>query len=234
MKRWPNSTGRTDPLGRRLRVIASPWMTVVGVVVDVHHNGLNTPPNPEIYLSQLGTPGALAVMVRTTGDPLLLAAAARQELKVLDKDQPVTITTMDQIFSSSVAGQRFNAILLGIFAALALILATIGVFGVINYSVAQRTHEIGIRLALGAQRGDVFRLIVGQGLILALAGVVIGSGGAYALTRLITGLLFGVSPTDLVTFILVAMLVTVVALLACYLPARRATRVDPLTALRYE
>jgi len=228
---WPNE----DPLGRRLRVIASPWMTVVGVVGDVHHNGLNTPPNPEIYLSHLQEPqGALAVMVRTTGDPLVLAAAARQELKVLDKDQPVTITTMDQVFSSSVAGQRFNAILLGIFAALALILATIGVFGVINYSVAQRTHEIGIRLALGAQRNDVFRLIVGQGLILALAGVVIGAGGAYALTRLITGLLYGVSPTDLVTFILVSVLVTVVALLACYLPARRATRVDPLTALRYE
>jgi putative ABC transport system permease protein len=228
---WPNQ----DPIGRRLRIIASPWITVVGVVGDVHHNGLNTPPNPEIYLSHLQEPqDALAVMLRTSNDPLQLAAAARQELKALDKDQPVTITTMDQILSNSVAGQRFNALLLGIFAALALLLASVGVFGVINYSVAQRTREIGIRLALGAQRSDVFRLIVGQGLVLALIGVAVGSAGAFALTRLITGLLYGVSPTDGFTFGLVSLLVTGVAMLACYLPARRATRVDPLVALRYE
>jgi len=124
--------------------------------------------------------------------------------------------------------------LLGVFASLALILATVGVFGVINYSVAQRTHEIGIRLALGAQPGDVFKLIVGQGLILAVIGVVIGSIGAYALTRLITGLLYGVSPTDRLTFLFVSVLMTAVALLASYVPARRATKVDPLEALRYE
>jgi putative ABC transport system permease protein len=228
---WPNQ----DPIGRRLRIIVSPWITVVGVVGDVHHNGLNTPPNPEIYLSHLQEPqDALAVMLRTSNDPLQLAAAARQELKALDKDQPVTITTMDQILSNSVAGQRFNALLLGIFAALALLLASVGVFGVINYSVAQRTREIGIRLALGAQRSDVFRLVVGQGLVLALIGVAVGSAGAFALTRLITGLLYGVSPTDGFTFGLVSLLVTGVAMLACYLPARRATRVDPLVALRYE
>jgi putative ABC transport system permease protein len=228
---WPNE----DPLGRRLRIIASPWMTVVGVVGDVHHNGLNTPPNPEIYMSHLQEPqSSLAVMVRTSGDPLQLATAARGEIKTLDKDQPVTVTTMDQIFSDSVAGQRFNALLLGVFASLALALATVGVFGVINYSVAQRTHEIGIRVALGAQRRDVFKLIVGQGLILALVGVAIGSLGAFAMTRLITRLLFGVSPTDRVTFLLVSLLVTVVAMLACYIPARRATKVDPLVALRYE
>ena len=228
---WPNE----DPIGKRLRIIASPWITVVGVVGDVHHTGLNTPANPEIYLSDLQEPnGALAVMIRTSGDPLQLAGAARSELKSLDKDLPVTITTMDQVFSNSVAGQRFNALLLGIFASLALILATIGVFGVINYSVAQRTHEIGIRLALGAQRGDVFKLVVGHGLILALVGVTLGAMGAFALTRLITGLLFGVSPTDATTFVAVSVLVTGVAMLACYLPARRATRVDPLVALRYE
>jgi putative ABC transport system permease protein len=228
---WPNE----DPLGKRLRIIKSPWLTIVGVVGDVHHTGLNSKPNPEIYLSYLQEPSTvLAVMMRTSVDPLQLAAAARQEISQIDKELPVTITTMDQIFSNSVSGQRFNALLLGIFASLALILASIGVFGVINYSVAQRIHEIGIRLALGAQRRDVFKLIVGHGLILALAGVTIGAIGAIALTRLMAGLLFGVSPTDITTFVSVSLLVVVVATFACYLPARRATRVDPLVALRYE
>ncbi len=224
-----------DPLGQRLRVILSPWMTVVGVVGDVHHNGLNVPPNPEIYLSQLQEPqSSMAVMARTSGDPLQLAAAAREQVKAIDKDLPVTVTTMDQIFSDSVAGQRFNTSLLGIFASVALLLAMIGVFGVINYSVAQRTHELGIRIALGAQRGDVFRLVVGQGLVLALIGVGLGAVAAFALTRVISGLLFGVSPTDGPTFVMVSLIVTAVAFLACYLPARRATRVDPLVALRCE
>ncbi len=228
---WPNE----DPLGRRLKILFSPWLTVVGVVGDVHHNGLNTPPNPEIYLSQLQEPqSSMAVMARSSGDPLQLAAAAREQVKAIDKDLPVTITTMDQIFSDSLAGQRFNTLLLGIFASVALLLAMIGVFGVINYSVAQRTHEIGIRIALGAQRGDVFKLVVGQGLLLAVIGVGLGAAGALAVTRLITGLLYGVSPTDGSTFVIVSLLVTAVALLACYLPARRATRVDPLVALRYE
>ena len=228
---WPNE----DPLGKRLRIIESPWLTIVGVVGDVHHTGLNSKPNPEIYLSYLQEPSTvLAVMMRTSVDPLQLGAAARQEISQIDKELPVTITTMDQIFSNSVSGQRFNALLLGIFASLALILASIGVFGVINYSVAQRTHEIGIRLALGAQRGDVFKLIVGHGLILALAGVTIGAIGAITLTRLMAGLLFGVSPTDITTFVSVSFIVIVVATFACYLPARRATKVDPLVALRYE
>ena len=224
-----------DPVGRRMRILFSPWMTVVGVVGDVHHTGLNTQPNPELYVSQLQEPsGSMAVMARTSGDPLQLAAAAREQVKAIDKDLPVIVTTMDQIFSNSVAGQRFNTLLLGIFASVALVLAMIGVFGVINYSVAQRTHEIGIRLALGAQRRDVFTLIVGQGLVLAVIGVGLGAVGAVALTRLIAGLLYGVSPTDGPTFVIVALIVTVVAGLACYLPARRATRVDPLVALRYE
>lgn len=224
-----------NPVGRRLKIIFSPWLSVVGVVGDVHHTGLNTPPNPEIYLSQLQEPASsMSVMARTSGDPLQLAAAAREHVKAIDKDLPVTVTTMDQIFSDSVAGQRFNTSLLGIFASIALALAMIGVFGVINYSVAQRTHEIGIRLALGAQRGDVFRLVVGQGLVLALIGVSIGALGAWALTRWIAGMLFGVSPTDGPTFVIVSLIVTAVAFLACYMPARRATRVDPLVALRYE
>ena len=176
----------------------------------------------------------MAVMARTSGDPLQLATAAREQMKAMDKDLPVTITTMDQIFANSLAGQRFNTSLLGVFAAVALLLAMIGVFGVINYSVSQRTHEIGIRLALGAQRRDVFKLVVGQGLLLALVGVVVGAVGAVALTRLIEGMLYGVSPTDGPTFVVVSLIVTTVAFLACYLPARRATRVDPLVALRYE
>ncbi|HET9712136.1 MAG TPA: ABC transporter permease, partial [Pyrinomonadaceae bacterium] len=228
---WPNE----DPVGKRMRIIYSPWLTIVGVVGDVHHTGLNTPPNPEMYLSQLQEPqGAMAVLARTSGDPLQLAAAAREQLKAMDKDLPVTVTTMDQLFANSVAGQRFNTSLLGIFAAVALLLAMIGVFGVINYSVAQRTHELGIRIALGAQRRDVFKLVVGQGLLLALVGVGVGAAGAVALKRRIAGLLYGVSPTDGPTFVVVSLLVTAVAFLACYLPARRATRVDPLIALRYE
>ena len=224
-----------DPLGRRLRIIESPWLTVVGVVGDVHHSGLNVKPNPEMYLSYRQEPqNALAVMLRTGGDPLTLGGAVREQVKALDKDQPLTVTTMEKIFSNSVAGQRFNALLLGLFGGLALLLAMVGVFGVINYSVAQRTHEIGIRLALGAQRQDIFKLIVGQGLLLVVLGIAIGFGGAFALTRLLTGLLYGVSPTDAQTFVFVSLLLTVVAVLACYVPARRATKVDPLVALRYE
>ena len=224
-----------DPVGRRIRVMLSPWLTVVGVIGYVRHTGLNAPPNPEIYMSQLQEPASsMAVMARTSGDPLQLAAAAREQVKAIDKDLPVTVATMDQIFSDSVASQRFNTSLLAVFASIALTLAMIGVFGVINYSVAQRTHEIGIRLALGAQRRDVFRLVVGQGLILALIGIAIGALGAWALTRWIGGMLYGVSPTDAPTFVIVSLIVTVVAFLACYMPARRATRVDPLVALRYE
>ncbi|HSE25469.1 MAG TPA: ABC transporter permease [Pyrinomonadaceae bacterium] len=228
---WPNE----DPIGKRLKIISSPWITVVGVVGDVHHTGLGTVPNPEIYLSHLQEPQTLlAVMIRTSVDPMQLATAARERVRLLDKDQPVTVTTMEEIFSQSVAGQRFNALLLGVFAALALILATIGIFGVINYSVAQRTHELGIRIALGAQRSDVFKLVIGQGLALALVGVGLGAAGAFAATRLLRGLLFGVSPTDALTFVIVSALVIAVALFACYLPGRRAMKVDPLEALRYE
>jgi len=228
---WPNE----EPLGKRLKIISSPWITVVGVVGDVHHTALNSKPNPEIYLSHLQEPqGALAVMVRTSIDPTQLTSAARQQVKLLDKDQPVTITTMEEIFSQSVASQRFNTLLLGTFASLALILAMVGIFGVINYSVAQRTHELGIRIALGAQRSDVLKLVIGEGLLLAILGVALGSVGAYGVTRLLRGLLFGVSPTDALTFALVSALVIGVALFACYLPGRRAMKVDPLEALRYE
>jgi putative ABC transport system permease protein len=224
-----------EPIGKRLRIVASPWLSIVGVVGDVHHTGLSTRPNPEVYMSDLQEPSSsMTVMVRTSGDPVALAGAVRERVAALDKDEPVTLTTMDQIFSDSVGGQRFNMMLLTIFGALALVLAVIGVFGVINYSVAQRTQEIGIRIALGAGRKDIFRLVVGQGMVLALYGVGAGLVGAYALTRLISGLLFSVSPTDPFTFAAVSLLLTGVALLASYIPARRAMKVDPMVALRYE
>lgn len=224
-----------EPLGQRIRIIGSPWLTIVGVVGDVLHSGLNTKPNPEMYLFDLQEPqDSMAVMVRTRVNPLSLASVAREQVLAVDQDQPVSITTMDQIFSNSVGGQRFNTLLLSVFAGLALLMAVIGVFGVINYSVAQRFNEIGIRVALGAQRKDIMRLVVGEGLILSIAGVAIGLGGAVALTRLIAELLFDVSPTDPVTFSAVAILLTSVAVLASYIPARRAMKVDPMVALRRE
>lgn len=224
-----------DPIGKRLRIIASPWLTIVGVVGDVRHTGLHTQPNPEMYLSDLQEPGdSMAVMVRTSGDPSKLAAAVREQVMAIDPDLPVAASTMNQVFLESVGGQRFNALLLSIFGALALGLAVVGVFGVINYSVAQRTHEIGVRIALGAKRRDIFRLVVGQGMVLALMGVTIGIAGAFGLTRLISGMLFGVSPTDFATFAVVSFLLAAVALLASYIPARRAMNVDPMVALRCE
>lgn len=228
---WPNQ----DPLGQRLKIVESPWITIIGVVGDVRHRGLATAPSPEIYLSQLQEPqSSMAVMIRTQGDPLQLATAAREQVRAIDRDQPLTITTLEQLFFASVGEQRFNTSLLSVFAVLALLLAMIGVFGVINYSVAQRTHEIGIRLALGAQRSNIFKMVIGHGLFLSIIGIFVGSAAAFALTRVIRGLLFGVSPTDLTTFAAVWLLMTAVALLACYVPARRATKVDPVVALRYE
>ena len=224
-----------DSLGKRIRIISSPWLTIVGVVGDIRHRGLNTQPNPEMYLFDLQEPqDSMAVMIRTAVDPLRLAAVVREQVFAVDQDQPVAITTMEQIFSDSIGGQRFNMVLLGIFAALALVMAVVGIFGVINYSVAQRTQEIGIRVALGAQRRDILKLVVGQGMVLTLLGVAIGLAGAVAITRLISELLFGVSPTDPVTLGMVALLLTSVAFLASYIPARKAMKVDPMVALRSE
>jgi putative ABC transport system permease protein len=236
---WPGQ----EALGKRFKIGASdspnPLMLVVGVVGDVRQSSLDQALKPEMYVSHLQDRRFFAIprdlVVRTTGDPLALAAAARAEIWKLDKDLPLyRVRTVEQILSASVAGQRFNMLLLTVFAALALLLAAVGVYGLMSYATAQRTREIGVRLALGARASDVLRLVMKQGLILTISGVAIGLVGAFALTRLMTGLLFGVSATDPMTFTLIAALLTLVALAACWIPARRAARVDPMVALRYE
>jgi putative ABC transport system permease protein len=177
----------------------------------------------------------MAVAIRTSADPGSLAGAVRKEVLALDKDQPISnVLTMNEIVSRSIWEQRFYAMLFGIFAAVALILAAVGIYGVMSYAITQRTREIGIRMALGAGQFNVLKLTLKQGMKLALIGVVIGLGAAFALTRLMSGMLFGVSATDLGTFVSIAGLLIGVTLLACYIPARRATKVDPLVALRYE
>jgi putative ABC transport system permease protein len=190
-----------------------------------------------MYLSyrQAGFFAPEDLVVKTDVEPASLAATVRKAVWEIDKDQPVSnIRTMDEILAESIARQRFSMLLLGIFAGGALLLAAVGIYGVMSYSVAQRTHEIGIRMALGAETGAVLKLAVGYGLKLVIAGVVIGLIAAFALTRLMATLLFGVTPTDPATFVVISVLLICVAAIASYIPARRATKVDPLVALRYE
>jgi len=228
-----------EPIGKRMDISKGgfgTWREIVGVVGDVKHYGLDSQTTVQIYEPYLQvTYPSMNLTVRTTGDPREIAAAIRSQVAAMDKDQPVAnIRTMDRIVSDSVARQRFAALLLALFAGVALILAATGIYGVMSYYVAQRTHEIGIRMALGAERRDLLKLVVGKGMLLALIGVMIGLATAFALTRLLSNLLFDVSATDLVTFAATALLLTGVALLACWIPARRATKVDPIVALRSE
>jgi len=179
--------------------------------------------------------GAVAVVLRTAGDPAAIMGPVRRAVRQLDsRDAIYGVQTMDDVLVGSFAARRLSMILLGIFAALALILSCVGIYGVISYVVGQRTHEIGVRMALGAQRRDVMRLVLGEGAKMALIGVAAGIAAALGLTRLMAGELFGVTAQDPLTFAAVAIVLTLVALLACYLPARRAVRVDPMVALRYE
>jgi putative ABC transport system permease protein len=235
---WPNQ----DPLGKRIKLgnpdSKSPWFTVKGVVKDSAQEALDEEINPEISfaLGQMaGRYRRMNLAVRTSVDPKSTLAAIQSAIREVDKDQPVyQIQTMEELIGDSVGTRRFALTILILFAGLALLLALSGIYGVISYSVTQRTQEIGIRMALGARAADVLRLVLGQFMRLTVVGIALGVVGAYALTRLMTSLLFGVTPTDITTFVLVSISLSLVALVACLIPATRATRVDPLVALRYE
>jgi predicted permease len=231
---WPNG----DPIGRR--IISGEddtWREIVGVVKDVRYNSLDTEAGAQVYMPFDIYSGASyrTLVARTDGDPLSLAPAVRGAVQAIDKDQPISsVRTMEDMVARSVSQRRFNMLLLAVFAGIALLLAAVGIYGVMSYSVEQRAHEIGVRMALGAQTSDVLRLVVRRGMTLTLIGAVIGLCAALGLTRLIENLLFGVSTTDPLTFFVIPLLLALVTLLACYLPARRATKVDPLVALKAE
>ena len=226
-----------DPIGKRIKFTdTETWISIVGVTGDVKQLGQDIGVKPEIYFPYLQVPAAsMSVVVRTANEPLSLTGAVKTQIQIIDKDLPIDdAKTMQQLLANSRSGRRFNLILLTGFALVALVLAMVGIYGVMSYTVTQRTHEIGIRVAVGAQPRDVFRMVIGQGMMLAMIGVAFGLVGAFALTRLMKTMLFGVEATDPATFVSIALLLTGVALVACYIPSRRATKVDPLVALRYE
>jgi putative ABC transport system permease protein len=247
-KYWP----KEEPLGQRITIglgaspeFRDPTREIVGVVGNVREFGLKNEPPPAMLIPQAQTPNGfnalinrvvpIAWVVRTSMDPLTLATAVRREVVSVDPRQAVfDFRSMDQVFAKSMADRGFILLLLSVFAGTALVLAAIGIYGVMAYSVEQRTHEIGIRIALGAGRGDVLGLVVRHGMTLAGIGVAIGLAAAFGLTRVLTALLYGVKATDPITFAGVAIVLAAVALVATWIPARRATRVDPITALRCE
>jgi putative ABC transport system permease protein len=231
---WPGES----PLGKRISIDweNGRWLSIVGIVGDVKEFGLDAETKPEMCMpySQAASPW-MSLAVRTSSDPMSMLPALQGQIHSLDKDlPPFDIKTMEQWLEDSLASRRFSMVLLGLFAALALILAAVGIYGVVSYAVAQRTHEIGVRMALGATRRSVLVMVIRNGLVLTAMGVALGLAGASALTRLLARLLYDVKPTDPMTFGAVALLLVGVTLLACYIPARRATKVDPMVALRYE
>jgi predicted permease len=234
-RHFPNE----DPIGKRLKqsLPNSPSYEIVGIVRHVEHYRLDgQSPDAQFYTNfnqSRGRPNNL--LVRTDAEPLSLAAAVRAQVTALNKDQAVfNVRTMEQGVTQSITARRFSMLLLAVFAVVALALASLGIYGLMSYAVAQRTREIGVRMALGAQASDVLKLVVREGMKLALVGVTLGLVASLALTRTMKNLLFGVSATDPATFSAIALLLTLVALLACWIPARRATKVDPLVALRCE
>jgi putative ABC transport system permease protein len=233
---WPGE----EAVGKRIKFgtdPSAPVLEVVGVVGRVKMEALDDDSNRvQGYFSFAQVPfTGMTIVVKGNSDPNQLIAAARNQVRSLDSDQPIyNIRTMDQIRGESVAPQRLNLMLLSIFAGIAFVLAIVGIYGVMSYAVTQRTHEIGIRMAIGAQPRDVFRMILGQGMLLTIIGMAAGLVGAFALTRLMATMLFSIKPTDPLTFATVAVLLVGVALIACYIPGRRATKVDPVNSLRYE
>lgn len=234
---WPNE----DPLGKRLKFggpdSEAPWLTIVGIVGDMRRTGLDAAVRCETFLpyTQRSFAGFMTLVTRTTSDPSKLAAAVRDEIRAIDPNQTIShVTTVDRLLDEMIAQRRLNTILFGIFAAVAMILAAVGIYGVVSYSVTQRNHEIGVRMALGANRRDVLRLVMGHGAILTSFGIAIGLIGAWLITRVMSSLLFEVSATDPMTFAVIAGLLAIVSLGASGVPARRAARVDPLAALRHE
>jgi putative ABC transport system permease protein len=230
-----------DPIGKRVttddpRGSSAIWLTIVGVVGDVRHGGLAEEPEPEMYVVHQQYPvRGMNLVVRTASSSARLASAVKQEIAALDSSLPIYNTrTMDRVVSESIAQQRLSTALFGLFAAIAMVLASIGIYGVVSYNIGQRRHEIAIRRALGAERSEIMRMVIGEGMMLALAGVGMGLGLTLILARGLSRLLFGISHLDPLTYAAVPLVLLAVALVAIYVPARRATRVDPITALKYE
>jgi putative ABC transport system permease protein len=232
---WPGE----NPLGKRMKFgdpAAKDWMEVVGVVAHVKNYGVDADSRVEVYLPFLqNSSGAFTLVVRSQGDPAVLTSSVRAAVRAADPELPVySARTLDELVSERTAQRRLAVLLISVFAALALVLAAVGIYGVMSYAVTQRTQEIGIRMALGAERDHIVRMVLRSGTVMALCGVGIGLVAALGLARLIAALLFQTSPADPPTFSVVPVLLLGVALLACYLPARRATKVDPIIALRHE
>jgi putative ABC transport system permease protein len=232
---WPNQ----DPIGKRIDIGLTQqtnWQEIVGVVADVKRQAMDASTTSEIYVPHAQTPvSAMALVIRSTSDPATLAAAVRLRVAEVDKEQPIfNVQTMRQVVSNSLSGRRMSTILLAAFAGCAMLLASIGIYGVVSYWVAQRTREIGLRSALGARPSDILRLVLGHGMLLAAVGTAIGLLASLVLTRFLSTLLFGVSNHDATTIASAAAALIGMALLACYIPAWRAANVDPLLALRFE